>query len=304
MPLAQGNLSDRLLEMISDHPWPGCRLEISEGVYFTWMSSAIVSILITAVVLVAVVVPIARKHGRLPKGAANFLELLVVFVRDMIARPALRDRAYEHLPFLITLFVFILGMNLMGLVPLEAAAKAAGLPAMGHTATSIPTVCAALASLALLKILVSGLAVQARQWQATSNWPMFLCCALSPLLWFRSLSPRVPGIIGKLLVVPLALLELIGALSKFFALMVRLCANILSGHALLAIMLLFVFQAVRAWLETRATDLFFVAPAALLGGVAISLLELLVAGLQAYVFTFLTAMFLELYASEAHRSPG
>jgi len=304
MQLAQGNLSEKLLDMVSDHPWPGCSLEVLPGLKITFMSSAIISMLAAGILLVAFLVPVARKHRRLPKGPANLLEVLVVFVRDMIARPALHDRAYEHLPFLITLFVFVLALNLMGLVPLEAAAKVSGLPEMGHTATSIPTVCASLASLALLKIILSGLAVHARKCRQHSGWPMPVCCVASPVLWFGSLSPRVPGIVGKLLVVPLSLLEVIGALAKCFALTVRLCANILSGHALLAVMLLFVFQAVRSWLETRATGLFFIAPAAVLGGVAINLLELLVAGLQAYIFTFLTAMFLGLYAGQEHGRTG
>ena len=47
------------------------------------------------------------------------MEAIVVFVRDMIAKPALKDKAYEFLPFLLTMFVFILGLNLFGLVPLE-----------------------------------------------------------------------------------------------------------------------------------------------------------------------------------------
>lgn len=293
--LADTGMSGRIMQMVSDHPWQGCRWQIAEGVYITWMSSAIASMLITAVVLVAVIVPAARRHSRTPTGSANLLELLVVFVRDTIARPAIGEKAHDYLPFLLTIFVFILGLNVMGIVPLEAISHITGLPPIGHTATSVPTVCAALACLVLLKIISSGLADQAARCKADRHWPTWACCVASPVLWFASLSPRIPGVTGKLLLLPLALLELGGAVAKCFSLMVRLCANMLSGHTLIAVLMVFVFQAVRAYLETKATQLFLVGPAAVAGAVAVSLLELLVAGLQAYIFTFLTAMFLGLY---------
>jgi len=303
MMLADESIVRRIMYMISDHPWEGCTLAITDGFRITWMSSAIFSMLITALVLVAVIVPVARRYKYLPTGLAGFLELLVIFVRDNIARPAFRDNPYHHLPFLLTMFVFILGMNLMGMVPLEAVSHIADLPLIGHTATGIPTVCAALGSMALMVIIVSGLKHHARECGRTHHLPMWLCYLASPILWFMSLSPEIPGLIGKLLMIPLAVLELVGAVAKCFSLMVRLCANMLSGHTLLAILMLFVFQAIRAYLETRATQVFFVAPAAILGAVAVNLLELLVALLQAYLFTFLTAMFLGLYSGGFHQAP-
>jgi F-type H+-transporting ATPase subunit a len=298
--LAAVDLAGRMMKMICDHPWPGCRVQIAPGVYLTWMSSAIASILITTVVLMGIALYSARKHKYLPGGSANLLEVLVVFVRDMIARPALHDRAYEHLPFLMTTFVFVLGMNLLGIIPLEEITKLAGLPMIGHTATSIPTVCAALASLALLKIVLTGLATHAGRCRRTRGWPIVLCWLVSPVLWFAALAPKVPGLTGKLMTPVLAGFELIGVLSKCFALMVRLLANMLSGHTLLAVMLLFVFQAVEALVQTGSPNVIVVGPAAVAGSVVVNVLELLVAGLQAYIFTFLTAMFLGLYTAESH----
>jgi len=304
MPPLIADTAGRIMDYISDHPWPGCQWQLTEGITITWMSSAIASMLITAAVLVAVIVPVARRHRHLPSGSANFLEVLVVFVRDIIARPALHDRAYEFLPFLMTLFVYILGMNLMGIVPLEAVSHMAGLPMIGHTATCIPTVCAALACLTLLRIVLTGLETHARKRRVEAGWPVWLCWAISPLLWVRSLCPDVPGIVGRLLAIPLAALELVGAVAKCFSLMVRLCANMLSGHTMAAILMLFAFQVVRAWLETHSTSLFYVGPMVVLGAVAVDLLELLVAGLQAYIFTFLTAMFLGLYTAGEHQAAG
>jgi F-type H+-transporting ATPase subunit a len=129
---------------------------------------------------------------------------------------------------------------------------------------------------------------------------MWLCVVLSPVLWFFSLSPAIPGLVGKILAVPLAALEMIGTVAKCFSLVVRLCANMMSGHTLLAILMVFVFQAVGAFLQTRATGLFYIGPAAVAAAVAVSMLELLVAVLQAYIFTFLTAMFLGLYVTGSH----
>lgn len=300
MLLAELDMAEKILDMISDHPWPGCQWQISENFHITWMSSGIFSMIMTGVVLIAVIVPVARRYRYHPKGSAHLLDVVVVFMRDMIARPALGDRAYDFLPFLLTLFVFILFMNLVGMVPLEAVTGLVGLPPMGHTPTVIPTVCAALASLALLKIISSGLVVQAKRKHRELHWPMWVCIVLSPMLWMGSLAPSVPGLVGKVLVVPLALLELVGAVAKCFSLMIRLCANMLSGHMLLAILMVLIFQAIGAFLDTQATQLFYVGPAVVVGAVGVKLLELLVAGLQAYIFTFLTAMFLGLYAEGRH----
>jgi len=299
--LAKTDIADRIMDAISDHPWPyeWCRFEIL-GVNVTVMSSAIISMLLTALVLVGVIIPIAQRHKYLPRGSANVLEVLVLFVRDMIARPALHERAYDFLPFLLTLFVYVFGLNLMGVVPLEAISHATGLPLIGHTATSIPAVCGALASLTLLSIVFSGLARQTAECRARRGWPTWLCASISPVLWFRSLSPDVPGPTGKLLAVPLALMDLVGVVCRCFSLMIRLCANMLSGHMVLAILMVFVYQGIRAWWEVQATHLLYVGPLVVLGSVAIDLLELLVAGLQAYIFTFLTAVFVSLYSQKSH----
>jgi len=298
--LAASEMAETIMDHVTDHPWPydWARVEVF-GTTVTLVSSSIISMLLTGVILVAVLVPMARRHRYVPSGSANVLEVLVVFVRDMIARPALHDKADEHMPFLLTLFMYVLGLNLLGIVPLEAIAHAARLPLIGHTATSIPTVCAGLASLALLKIVVSGLDIQARHLRKAKHWSTIACYLASPIAWIRSLSPSVPGMAGKVLALPLALMELMGAAAKCFALMVRLFANMLSGHALLAILMMFVLMTIRSFVETRATHLFYVGPLVVLGSVAVDVLELLVAGLQAYIFTFLTAMFLGLYA-EGH----
>jgi len=289
------------MEHVSDHPWPGWQVELF-GVEVTLMSSGIASMVLTAVVLMAVVIPWARRWRRIPHGGANVLEVVVMFVRDMIARPTLGEKAYDFLPFLLTLFLYVLGMNLMGIVPLQSITLALGLEAfpLGATATSIPVVCAALAGLTFLSVVFLGLRKQAITHRRRTGRSVVLCAAVAPALWFRSLSPEVPGAIGKILAFPIALIELVGAVAKCFSLMIRLFANIVSGHALLAILMLFFMEALALAVAGHAYDVGYITPVIIFGSVVVNLLELLVAGLQAYIFTFLTAMFLALYVEQQH----
>jgi len=289
---------EQLLRLISDRPWPGCQVQLW-GMTITWMSSGIASMLLVGILLVVVVISLARRWRPAPTGAANVLEILVVFVRDMIARPTLKDEAYRFLPFLLTMFLFILGMNLFGILPLEPLTELTGYP-VGGVATSIPAVCAALASISLLSIVFLGLRHQAIVARRRHAWPMWVCWLASPLLWFLSLSPRLPGKAGIVFVLPLAGLELIGALAKCFSLLVRLFANMVSGHTLLALLMLFFLEALAIAIRGGGYHVGYVGPFVIAGSVVVNLLELLVAGLQAYIFTFLTAMFLSLYGEVVH----
>jgi F-type H+-transporting ATPase subunit a len=226
------------------------------------------------------------------------LEVVVVFVRDMIARPALRERAYAFLPYLLTLFVFILALNLFGMIPLRTLTPLAGLPPIGGGSTTIVTVCAALAGTTLLAILGFGLWSAAVRCREQRGWPMPACVLISPVLWFASLSPPLPGLMGKIMLVPLALLELVGAVAKCFALMVRLVANMVAGHVLLAVLAMLGLMAVR---QALGNAMFIGIGAVVIAASGLAqLLDLLVAGLQAYGFTLLTAMFLALYVEPEH----
>ncbi len=292
MLLAVANLAER----ISDHPWAGCQSRVF-GMTITWMSSGIAAMILAAAALVAVVIPLARRWRPIPSGGAGVLDVVVCFVRDMIARPALHDQADRFLPLLLTMFLFILTVNLMGILPLEAVSGAIPhVPAIGGVATAIPTVAGALAAVSLFTILRCGLSRQARLLRENRHWPTWAAAAASPAMWVASLTPRVPGRIGLLLAGPLAILELMGVLAKCAALMIRLFANMLSGHVLLAVLMMFVLQA----LETEIIRVLFVGPFCIAGSVVLEVLELLVAGLQAYIFTFLTATFLGLYAETSH----
>ena len=115
-----------------------------------------------------------------------------------------------------------------------------------------------------------------------------------------SLAPPVEGVAGKFLKVPMAVLEFFGAVAKCFALMIRLFANLIAGHGLLAVIMMFVFQASANWISAGAGRALGIGSACVIASVLVALLEVLVAVLQAYVFTCLTAIFLGLYAEGQH----
>lgn len=288
--------SANLIDRIADHPWPGCQVHVF-GVTITLMSSCIAAMVLAAIILLATVLPLARRRQEVPRGAAGVLEVLVYFVRDMIARPALHEQAERFMPLLLTLFLFILTVNLVGILPLEALSGVLpGVPRIGGVATALPPVAGALALIALVTIVLSGLSRQARLFHHRHGLPMLLCVVISPVLWILAMPPKVPGVTGVILALPLGLLELLGVLIKCTALMIRLFANMISGHTLLALLMMFILQA----LEAQVARVFYVGPFCVAASVIVEVMELLVAGLQAYIFAFLTAMFLGLYVESSH----
>jgi len=291
---------------VLDVPWPGFTFRIL-GLPFTVMSGGIISIFIAGIALVAFIVPIARKPSLIPKGAQNLLEGFVLFIRDTIARPALHDKAENYLSFLCTLFVFVLALNLTGLLPLEAISLFGGFNEkyrIGGTPTAIPTVGAALACLAVLAILGNGLRHAAHRFRERHpNMPMSACWLISPVTWFWSLAPNVPGVVGEVVRLPMALLELVSASSKCMALMVRLCANMLAGHMLLAVLAMLALMSLEPMFLPDVEPSYYgipVIPLCWLGSVVLTLMELLIAGIQAFIFTIMVALFLGMYAEADH----
>ena len=310
MILGAANLLDHVL----DTPWPGCQVEVGE-MTITWMSNGIATMALVGILLMILIPWMARKQMRAGQAGGagqavsvpgGMIEVFVLFVRDQIAIPSLgKEKAHRFLPYLLTVFVFILGMNLIGmspLMPITALATGHQYP-VGLTPTGILTVCFALAALAMITITGSGLWSVIRH----SRRPAVLAVLLAPMDWFLQMSPAVPGVIGKLLAVPLAFLEVLGLIAKCFALMIRLFSNMIAGHILLAVIMMFIIQSVEATVAslqdpTMANDItaFYISPLCIAGSVMMNLLELLVAGLQAYIYTFLSAMFLGLYVEPAH----
>jgi F-type H+-transporting ATPase subunit a len=203
---------------------------------------------------------LARKsRSLLPQGRLhNLLESLVIFVkRDMVEEVMGHHLAHKFTPYFLTVFFFILFANLLGLVPFM------------HTATSNIAVTAAMASTTLFMMQVSGVREN----------------GLGGYL--RSFVP--PGIPAWLLPIMIPV-EILGQLTKPFALTIRLFANMTAGHVVILTFfgLLFLFK-----------NIIF-APAVVGFVLFVSALELLVAFLQAYIFTFLSILFVSACAHPEH----
>ena len=219
---------------------------------------------VAAVLIIALFSWLAQRisKGEAPKGRmTNFLESLVLYIRDQVARPAIGGHHADHfVPFLLTLFFFVLGMNLLGMVPWAGSATGA----LATTGT--------LALITFGTVIFSGMAElgPVHFWQAQvphMDLPLPLAILLNPMIFA---------------------IEVMGLVIKHFILAMRLLANMFAGHLVLAVILAFIAAASTSGYALWAG----VTISSLLGATALSLLELFVAFLQAYIFTFLSALFI------------
>ncbi len=239
-------------------------LSITRHLVFAWLAIGL---------LLALFLPLAGKYRRgvgrtsAPRGALhNMLETLVVYVRDEIAKPNIGAKHERFLPYLLTVFLFILTCNLLGLVPFGATATA------NITTTAV---------LALITFVIT-------QFAGTKDYWLHI-------LW----PPGVPAFVKPILIP----IEIMGLFTKPFALAVRLFANMTAGHLVILNLLglIFIiaggFGPVAGW----GTSV----PAVLLT-VAVYALEVLVAFIQAYVFTVLSALFIGMATAEHehHHDPS
>jgi len=220
--------------------------------------------LLAAVLIAVVVIPLARHAARqqVTRGwFLNLFETMVLFIRDQVARPAIGGHAADaYLPYLWTVFFFVLVNNLLGLIPGMA------------SATGNINVTAALALMTLATVVMAGM----RELGVAGFWigivpHMDVPPLIKPFLW------------GLMFVI-----EVAGLLIRHVVLAVRLFANMLAGHIVLTVILGFIlmFRGLSPSLWAS------VAAASVAGVIALSLLELFVAFLQAYLFAFLSALFI------------
>jgi F-type H+-transporting ATPase subunit a len=214
-------------------------------------------LLITATLMLLILTSVARAYGKnrgkAPKGIQSFIEPIIIFVRDEVVKPNIGHNYQKYMPYLLTLFFFILIGNLLGL-----------LPGAGNLTGNI----AVTLSLALLTFLITNFNGNGNYW--------------SHIFW----TPGVPLPLRPIIM----LVEVIGIFTKPISLTVRLFVAITAGHIVLLslISLTFIFQSY------------------LVGGLSsvivvfISLIELLVAGIQAYVFTLFTALYIGMATEEHH----
>lgn len=243
----------------------GLTLDLSptKHLVFMLLSAAIVALVF---LLSASSIAQAQARGRPAKGFAGAMEATALYIRQEVVLPNVGPHGEGFAPYLLTLFFFILAMNLLGLLP------------WGATATGNISVTAALAVIAFVVIEVTGMrSLGAKGYLKTIFY----------------LPEGLPGGIGGtalkvLLLAVMTPIELIGKLAKPFALAVRLFANMTSGHVLVLALigLTFLFKS------------YAVGLAASLLATGVMVLELFVAFLQAFVFTLLTSVFIGLMRQE------
>jgi F-type H+-transporting ATPase subunit a len=233
-------------------------LSPTKHLVFMLLSALLVTLVFT---LTARSVARAQAEGRPAKGFAGAMEATALYIRQEVILPNVGHHGEGFVPYLLTLFFFILTMNLLGLLP------------WGATATGNIAVTAALALMAFITIEIAGMrALGAKGYLQTIFY----------------LPPGLPPALKPIMLVIMTPVEIIGKLSKPFALAVRLFANMTAGHVLVLALigLTFLFQS------------YVVGVGASVLATAIMLLELFVAFLQAFVFTLLTSVFIGLMRAE------
>lgn len=221
------------------------------------ITKTVLSIMIAALLMFLLFSGLAKSYGKnggIAKGAGRIFEPVVLYIRDEIAIPNIGEKHYKrYMSYLLTIFFFILFLNLFGLTPL-------GINATGNFTITF--------SLAILTFLITNLTANKNYW--------------GHIFWM----PGVP----KPMRIVLAPIELLGVFIKPFSLMIRLYANMIAGHVVLMsiIGLMFIFK---SWIgSTLSFGLSFV----------LSILEILVAFLQAYIFTMLSALYFGSAVEEHH----
>ncbi len=206
---------------------------------------------------------------------AHAIEVICLYLRDNVIEPLLHERTARFMPILLALFFFILINNLLGLIPIiDFQALFAGdmvhqgKAPIGGTATQNLWVTGVLAAFAAVVINIAGvkeLGLGGYIKHLTAEAPIFVWPIIIPI-------------------------EILGTFIKPIALAIRLFANMTAGHTLLAVIFMFVKMALEGGIAIGAG----IGIVALLAGIAIFFLEIFVAFLQAFVFMFLTTVFISL----------
>ena len=219
----------------------------------------VIMLLLGAVIITVLLIGAARAHVRhtsiigRPKGPATAIEAMVLYMRNEVILPNVGHHGERYVPYLLTLFFFILTMNLLGLVP------------FGSTATGNIAVTAMLAIVTFIVVEISGMITLGKHYFNTIfYWNKDLALPMR-IIMFLILSP----------------VEFVGKLTKPIALAIRLFANMTAGHivVLAFIGMIFTFKGIASGLP-------------FLMAVAIMLLEIFIAFLQAFIFTMLSSVFI------------
>ena len=261
------------LEHVVQHPLiqiPAPVTPLTPDGRITVFSDQIAMLGLAAVLLIAFVPMLVKRRrskagveAMVPTGAANTLEAVCDYLRREVAQPVLLEHTDRFIKYIWSVFFFVLTVNILGLLPIPVVSKLFGTH-LGGAATGNIWTTATLALVTMIMMVVNGLRLGGKSYLAHfCPGPLWLAPLLVPV-------------------------EIIGLIAKIFALAVRLFANMIAGHILLAVLLSFILAA-----GTISTGLGLgVGALVVAGSVAINFLELFVAFLQAFIFTFLTTLFI------------
>lgn len=220
------------------------------------------ALLISVVILIAIFLSVAKSYKKRPlmppKGLQSLMEVLIVFVRDNMVIPSIGEKHYKkYLPYILTLFFFILFNNLLGLIPIFPG----GANVTGNIAVT--------AILALLTLLITSFSGNKNYWKHIFNTP-------GVPWWLKFPIPLMP------------IVEFMGVFTKPFVLMIRLFANITAGHIIIMgfLSLIFIFGAMNPVAGYGISIL------SMIFYLFMGMLELIVAFVQAYIFALLTSMYI------------
>jgi len=238
------------------------------AVYDLSITKTVLAVFMTSLLLILVFISVARAYTRnrnkAPRGLQSLLEPLIIFIRDDIAKSSIGEKKYEKfMPFLLTVFFFIFFNNLIGLIPFFPG----GANVTGNIAVTLV--------MAIFTFVITTISGNKHYWVDIINTP-------GVPWWLKIPVPLMP------------IVEIIGIITKPFVLMIRLFANITAGHIIVLgfVSLIFIFGAISAALG------FGVSIVSVAFMVFMNLLELLVAFIQAYVFTLLSALYFGLATIE------
>lgn len=239
----------------------------TEAIYDLSLTKNVLAMLLASITLLIIMLSVAgiyrKRAGKAPKGFLNLLEPLIIFLRDDVAKSSIGPRYERFMPMLLTIFFFIFINNIFGLIPIFPG---------GANVTGNIAVTMVLALVVFITVNLSG----------------------NKYYWKHIFLPDVP--VGMYII--LIPIEILGVILKPFVLMLRLFANITAGHIIILgfFSLIFIFGAMKPWLG------FAVSPLSVAFTLFMSFLEMLVAFLQAFVFTLLTAIYLGMAVEEHHHA--
>ncbi|HEX3149700.1 MAG TPA: F0F1 ATP synthase subunit A [Gemmataceae bacterium] len=276
-------LKDPFAESADTYHWDVCKSLGWEWHMPEWLSKFMVLETIAFVVVLVVFLTAAKRiaKGDVPRGRfAHFVESILLFIRDEVAIPTIGEHDYKRfLPLLWTMFVFIATMNLLGMIPF-----------MGSPTASI-AVTAVLATVAFFVIHINGILANhgfghyVKTFKVKLDREGKLLQILAPVIEF--------GVFW---------LEIGTAFIRAIVLAVRLFANMLAGHTTLFVVMSFIYMVGLAVEQGLMSGYFFwpITVTSVATLVALSILEIFVGLLQAFVFVFLTSTFIGMAMHPEH----